>query len=75
MDPRAEGGWMITAESRVDEMVEQWPDTVSFLLGHGLPCVVCGEPFWGSLRELCVQKGWSAEKIAELVREFNEGHR
>lgn len=61
----------ITAETKVDEMVERWPETVSFLLRRGLPCVVCGEPFWGSLRELCKQKGWSEERIAELVREFN----
>ncbi len=63
---------MVTAETKVDEMVEAWPETVSFLLRRGLPCVVCGEPFWGRLRELCEQKGWGEEKIAELVREFNE---
>ena len=63
---------MITADAKVDELVEQYPQTVKFLMRHGLPCVVCGEPFWGSLRELCKQKQWTDEQIEELVREFNE---
>ncbi len=64
----------MTAESKVDEMVEQYPDTVKFLMARGLPCVVCGEPFWGTLGELCRQKKWTAEQIDALVREFNESY-
>jgi len=65
---------MVTAESKVDELVETYPDTVKFLMAHGLPCVVCGEPFWGTLGELCRQKKWTDEQIAALVKEFNETH-
>jgi len=63
---------MITAESKVDEMVENYPGTVRFLMMRNLPCVVCGEPFWGTIGELCRQKKWSEEQIEKLVREFNE---
>ena len=62
---------MITADVKVDELVQQYPGTVKFLMRHNLPCVVCGEPFWGSLRELCKQKKWTDEQIEELVAEFN----
>lgn len=62
---------MVTTDSKVDEMVERYPDTVRFLMQKGLPCVVCGEPFWGSLGELCRQKGWSEAEIEGLVEEFN----
>ena len=62
----------ITAESHVEELVERYPGTVKFLIAHGLPCVVCGEPFWGTLRELALQKGWTEDRIAELVDEFNQ---
>ncbi|HOD66202.1 MAG TPA: DUF1858 domain-containing protein [candidate division Zixibacteria bacterium] len=65
---------MITPETRVDEMVERYPDAVRFLMSRGLPCVVCGEPFWGSLEELCRQKGWPTVRLAELVDEFNRLH-
>ena len=65
---------MITPDVKVDELVERYPDTVKFLMRHNLPCVVCGEPFWGSLRELCRQKKWTDEQIEELVAEFNRTH-
>jgi len=63
---------MITADAKIDELVEQFPDTVRFLIARNLPCVVCGEPFWGSLADLCRQKGWTDEQIEALVTEFNE---
>ena len=65
---------MVTSETKVDEMVDEFPDTVKFLMARGLPCVVCGEPFWGTLGELCRQKKWTDEQIEGLVRDFNAGH-
>ncbi len=62
---------MITAETHVDDMVQEYPLTVRFLMRKGLPCVVCGEAFWGTLAELCKQKGWNDEQIEALVQEFN----
>ncbi len=66
---------MITADIKIDELVRQYPDAVKFLIQKGLPCVVCGEPFWGSLAELAQQKGFDDSQIEALVTEFNELHR
>lgn len=64
----------ISADRQVEDLVKQHPDLVRFLIAHDLPCVVCGEPFWGTLRELAAQKGWSNEQIASLVEEYNVSH-
>ena len=59
----------------IEDLIKAYPDAVGFLIRHGLPCVVCGEPFWGTLAELAGQKGWDAERIDALVAEFNESHK
>ena len=62
---------MIQASDKIDVLVEKHPELVRFLIDHDLPCVVCGEPFWGSLGELCAQKQWTDKQIQALIDEFN----
>jgi hypothetical protein len=57
----------ITRHTKIDELVTAYPETVSLLIKEGLPCVVCGEPFWGTVGELAEQKGWTKEDIDNLV--------
>ncbi|RKX29603.1 MAG: DUF1858 domain-containing protein [Candidatus Zixiibacteriota bacterium] len=59
-------------ETNIEEFIKVHYDLVGFLIRHDLPCVVCGEPFWGTLAELAHQKGWNEEQIAELVDEYNQ---
>jgi len=63
---------VIKADIKIDDLIRQYPDAVGFLIKKGLPCVVCGEPFWGTLAELARQKGFNEEQINALVIEFNE---
>jgi hypothetical protein len=58
----------------IEDLIKANPDAVGFLIRHGLPCVVCGEPFWGTLAELAGQKGWDSGRIDALVEEFNRSH-
>jgi len=58
---------IITRETRTEDLVSAYPGVVGFLIEAGLPCVVCGEPFWGTLAELAVQKGWDDTAIDALV--------
>ena len=62
----------IRADQSVEDLVESHPALVGFLIHKGLPCLVCGEPFWGSLAELARSKGWTDDQIAQVVAEFNE---
>lgn len=66
---------MIDAKIDIEDMIDQYPGAVKWLIAHDLPCVVCGEPFWGTLAELCKQKGWDDGRIQALVEEFNAEHK
>jgi hypothetical protein len=43
---------------------------VGFLADRGIVCIRCGEPYWGTLRELATTKqlGEEVEGIAEELR-------
>jgi hypothetical protein len=62
----------ISRDILIPDLIETYPRAVAFLIEHGLPCVVCGEAFWGSLAELAREKGWDDTRIDALVGTFNE---
>lgn len=62
----------ITADTKIEEIVWKCSGLVSFLIEKGLPCVVCGEPFWGSIADLARQKDWNDQQISKLVEEIKE---
>lgn len=35
-----------------EELVEAHPEAVGFLIRHGVRCIRCGDPVWGTLGEL-----------------------
>jgi hypothetical protein len=57
----------VSRDSLIEELMEAYPGLVRFLIIEGLPCVVCGEPFWGTLGELAQEKGWTEDRIQQLV--------
>ncbi|MCP4685962.1 MAG: DUF1858 domain-containing protein [bacterium] len=57
----------VSRDSLVEDLVKANPEVVRFLIIEGLPCVICGEPFWGSLGELASQKGWDDARIDRLI--------
>ena len=63
---------MIKADIKIVDLIRRYPDALGFLVKKGLPCVVCGDPFWGTLAELARQKGLNEKQINALVIEFNE---
>ena len=62
----------ISLDTSIEELVAVCIGVSTFLINKGLPCVVCGEPFWGSLWELCEQEGWSKEETEALGKELEE---
>ncbi|MBN2537387.1 hypothetical protein JXB37_03820 [candidate division WOR-3 bacterium] len=60
----------IGPDTEVGELVEQRPAAVKTLIRLGLPCLVCGEAFWGTVAELCERYGKDVGRVvAELRRE------
>lgn len=62
----------ITQSTRVEDLVEQHPQAIGMFIEHGLPCVVCGEPFWGTIAELAALKQWEPDQVDKLVSELNQ---
>ena len=55
----------------IEDLVRDYPDTIRHLIHVGLPCLVCGEPTWGTLEHLARDKGFTDERIDTLVDELN----
>ena len=61
----------ITKEVLIEELIDNHSFSVRFLMENGIRCVMCGEPIWGTLGEAAIEKGFTVEKIKEIVMELN----
>jgi hypothetical protein len=62
----------ITPDIDVEELVEDYPKAVNFLADRGIVCIRCGEPYWGSLRDLAAVKHLDGQidEIVENLRDY-----
>jgi hypothetical protein len=60
----------ISPDVSIEELVEAHPELVGFLAERGVVCIRCGEPYWGTLRELMEMKGMAAQ-VAQVVADLN----
>jgi len=58
----------------VEDLVAVFPAAVSLMLRNNLPCLVCGEPVWGTVEDLAKAHGWTDRDIASLVEQLNIAH-
>jgi uncharacterized protein with PIN domain len=49
----------ITKDISIEELIEEVPESVKYLMNEGIRCVVCGEPIWGTLEEAVEEKNLS----------------
>ncbi len=59
----------ITPDTQIEELVETYPEAVRFLTKRGIRCIRCGEPIWGTLKELLLEDG--VENPSLLVDALN----
>lgn len=60
----------ITKDIYIEDLVDLKVASVSYLADHGIKCIACGEPIWGTLEEAAKNKGFSDEEIETFVREL-----
>ncbi len=60
----------INGKTLIEEIVEKHPKLVRPLQEHGIVCIRCGEPVWGSLEEMAGEKG--IKNLDEIVKKMNE---
>jgi len=58
----------ITVDTSIDELLELLPESNGYLIEQGLPCLVCGEPFWGTIGSLAEKHG--VEDVDRIIREL-----
>ncbi len=59
----------LSADMSVEELVAEYPEAAGFLADRGIVCIRCGEPYWGTLRELARIKNLDGQ-IDEIVQEL-----
>jgi len=58
----------ISEETRIEQLLSEYPLMSKTFIEYGLPCLICGEPFWGTIKELGDQH---AVSIADLLKRLN----
>jgi len=53
----------------IEEIVEKYPELIRPLREHGIVCIRCGEPIWGTLAQVASEKG--IEDVDAIVEEMN----
>ncbi|RMH66494.1 MAG: DUF1858 domain-containing protein [Calditrichaeota bacterium] len=62
---------MITKETTIEELVEEVPGAVTYLMEQHIRCIRCGEPIWGTLEEAAREKGYDDVRIQKFVDDLN----
>ncbi len=52
----------IEPDITIEELVRRMPEAAVILRRFGIVCIQCGEPVWGTLREVAAERG-----IADLT--------
>lgn len=63
---------VINKDILIEELVNNYPFSVRFLMERGIRCIMCGEPIWGTLEEACQEKKFSEEDINKVVAEMKQ---
>lgn len=62
---------MITKDTYIEELIDEIPESIGYFLNHGISLLICGEPAWGTINEICTAKGFSIDRIENIVEEIN----
>jgi hypothetical protein len=62
----------VNGQTQIEELVEAYPKVAGWFTRRGLRCVVCGEPFWGTIEELAEDSGVRGERKEKLVEDLND---
>jgi Domain of unknown function (DUF1858). len=58
----------------IEDLVSDFPDSVTYLMEKGIRCIRCGEPSWGTLESAAKEKGFNSQDIETFVNDLNKIH-
>lgn len=62
----------ITKDTSVEELLNDNPGLSKTFIELGLPCLVCGQAFWGTIDELARQNNIPVDKV---IKELNRNNK
>jgi len=62
----------ITKDTTIEDLVDNVPQAVKYLMNEGIKCIACGEPIWGTLEDAAKEKGYSDQDIERFVQDLQE---
>jgi len=62
---------MIRPDDLVEDVVQRSPQTVRVFMSHRFPCLVCGEPVWGTIRENAERNGITGAAFDRMMADLN----
>jgi methionine synthase II (cobalamin-independent) len=62
----------ITKDIYIEDLVDNYPFSVKFLMQKGIRCIMCGEPIWGTLEEASKEKDFTENEILTFVEEMKK---
>jgi hypothetical protein len=57
----------INKEAHIDQILAKYPSLSKTFIEFGVPCLVCGEPFWGTVEQLANQHGVDIRKLIDRL--------
>ena len=63
---------MIDKNIYIEDLVNDYPFSVKYLMQKGIKCNMYGEPIWGTLEEAAKEKSFSDKEIDNFVKDLNE---
>lgn len=62
----------ITKDIYIEDLVNHYPFSITYLMKKGIRCIACGEPVWGTLKEAVLEKGFSETDLEMLITQMKE---
>ncbi|MGB3341627.1 MAG: hypothetical protein WBB37_09115 [bacterium] len=62
----------ITGDNQVEDLLNSDPSLSKIFIELGLPCLVCGQAFWGTIEELARQNNIAVDIV---IKELNKRKR
>jgi iron-sulfur cluster repair protein YtfE (RIC family) len=63
---------MINKTTTIEDLIEEIPGAITYLMEQKIRCIRCGEPIWGTLEEAAKEKDYSDDQIDVFVKELNQ---
>ena len=58
---------IFTKDITIEDLLDIYPKSISFLSEKGIKCIACGEPIWGTLEEAAKEKAKKGVKFGEML--------